>query len=504
MATPRSAYHARCLSFLGACIIAGGSLFAQDGVLDLTFSGDGQLGFLPQIADVITTEILETDGKIFAFLGAVNNTPASYILQLNSDGSFNTAFDGDGILELPGLDFYDAALSHDGTEIYLLSSDTSGYLLASMDLDGGWLQPYTSVGGPAGTGFIKMLVDDEGRIVIGGGGTNNGEGCVQVSRYHADFTLDITFGNNGTAYSPPAQMCYPLMEIDNLGRIVLGSYNPGCGGLWRFNADGTFDTSFNYTLDLMPFIQDNWIIDFAIAQDNSIYLQPNTYAWPSYLFKLQENGALDESFGNGGHIILVDPEPLWYTAPDELLIDPNGGLIVMAQAYAPDGYISGKYLTRLDANGVIDPDFTPGIQEIDDNGYDLRIHFHCATLQGDGKVLSMDMVVKWLNGELHGYAPLITRFNNSKGAVVAVEETGPRVEVVEAFPNPTSGMVTLLTGDRGSLRNATACITNSVGAMVMQENLINEHIDLSALSPGVYFCLVKHAGGSLHARIVKE
>lgn len=492
------------MSLLGACLIAGGSLFAQDGVLDITFSGDGQLGFFPQIPDVITTEILETDGKIFAFLGAVNNTPSSYILRLNSDGSFHTAFDGDGILELPGLDFYDAALSQDGTEIYLLSSDTSGYLLASMDLDGGWLQPYTSVGGPAGTGFIKMLVDDEGRIIIGGRGTNNGEGCVQVNRFNADFTTDNTFGTNGVAYSPPAVMCYPLIEMDNLGRIVLGSYQPGCAGLWRFNADGTYDNTFNYTLDLMPFIQDNWIIDFAIAADNSIYLQPNTYAYPSYLFKLQENGSVDTNFGTGGHIILVDPEPQWYTAPDELLIEPGGGLIVMAPAYL-NGSMQGKWLARLDASGALDPNFNPGIQPIDDQGYELRLNFHCATLQADGKVLSMDQVGKWQGGNLLGWAPLITRFNNARGAVnVSMPEAGPRVEQALAFPNPTNSFTTLQARGLDPEKQATVVITNNIGAVVLQETIANGRIDLTILSPGVYSCVVQQGDAVLHARIVKQ
>jgi len=295
------------------------------------------------------------------------------------------------------------------------------------------------------------------------------------------------------------------MEIDNMSRIVLGSYQPGCAGMWRFNADGTVDASFNYTLDLTPYIQDNWIIDFAIAQDNSIYLQPNTWGWPAYLFKLRENGALDTSFGTGGYLDLSDADPNYYSAPDELLIEPNGGLIILAQAYGADGYMSAKYLTRLDEFGVVDTGFTPGIQPIDDNGYGLRINFHSATLQHDGKVLSMDQVVKWQNGTLFGYAPLITRFNNEKGAVIAsVNDAGPRVEEMMAYPNPTQGQAILRLPGLGIVRNATITITNTIGAVVQRTRLTDERIDLSALPAGVYHCSVEHEGGSLHARIVKE
>ncbi len=492
------------MSLLGAGMIAVGSLIAQDGVLDITFSGDGQYGFMPQIPDVITTEILETGGDIFAFLTPVNGTPSSYIIKLNVDGSLSNNFGIGGILELPAIGIADAVVAQDGTGIHLLIGDTAGYQIGTMDLNGTMVVPWTLVTTPGGGGFAKMLMDDQGHIVIGKGAYFNGNTYAQVTRLDPDFSPDLSFGSNGTAMAPDAPFCFPLMEIDNLGRIVLGSYNPGCAGMWRFNTDGSLDTSFNYTLDLMPFVQDNWIIDFAIAQNNSIYLQPNTYAYPSYLFKLQENGSVDTNFGTGGHMILEDPEPLWYTAPDELLIEPGGGLIVLAQAYL-NGSMKGKWLARLDGTGVLDPDFDPGIQPIDDQGYQLRINFHCATLQADGKVLSMDQVGKWQGADLLGWAPLITRFNNEKGAVIAsVNDVGPRVDEAYAYPNPTNGSVTLRAPGLGAWQNATALITNNVGAMVMQERIVNERIDLSALPAGVYHCVVKHAGGSVHARIVKE
>lgn len=493
------------VSLLAAGLLAFAGTIAQDGVLDITFSGDGQYGFMPQLPDVITVDILETEGRIFPILSAVNGTTSSFIMKLNDDGSLDSDFDDDGILEFPNTGIDDAALSLDGTRIFILSGSLVGYEMCAIDMGGEIVQPWVSVfESPDGTGFTKMLVDDQGRICIGKGAFIDGQGYGQVIRLNEDLTVDNTFGTSGVAFTPTAPFSYPLMEIDNAGRIVLASYGLGAAGIWRFNTNGTVDASFNYTLDLSSYSLDNWILDIAIAQDNSIYVQPNTWGWPSYLFKLRENGSLDASFGTGGHMILVDPEPLWYTAPDELLIEPNGGLIVMAQAYDPSGYMSGKYLVRLDETGAIDSGFNPGIQAIDDNGFNLLINFHCATLQADGKVLSMDQVVKWQNGELFGYAPLITRFNNSKGAVDVSVKDGPMVEEVQAFPNPTNGAVLLPASAQGAWQNATAVITNSMGAVVMREKLVNGRIDLSSLAPGVYHCAAQHAEGALHARIIKE
>jgi uncharacterized delta-60 repeat protein len=493
------------MSLIGAGMIAVGSLIAQNGALDITFSGDGQLGFMQQIPDVVTFDILETGGKCFPVLSAVNGNSSSYIMKLNNDGSLDNQFGANGILEFPNIGFCDAALSHDETRIFILASAVGAYQICSIDLNGAVEQSWTIVPAPYCPGFAKMLVDNQGRILIGKGATIDGVGYGQVIRLNEDFTADNTFGTNGVAYTPTAPFSYPLMEIDGLGRIVLGSYGLGAAGIWRFNANGTLDVSFNYTLDLAPYSLDNWILDIAIAEDNSVYVQPNTWGWPAYLFKLLENGSLDTSFGTGGYMDLSDTAPLYYTAPDELLIEPNGGLIVLAQAYGADGYMSGKYLTRLDEFGLIDTEFNPGIQPIDDNGYDLRINFHCATLQQDGKVLSMDQVVKWENGSLFGYAPLITRFNNEKGAGAAsVNDAGPRTEETIAYPNPTNGPAALRLPGLGMLQNATFTITNNLGAVVKQDQLMNERIDFSALPAGVYYCLVKHTGGSLHARIVKE
>ena len=459
---------------------------------------------MPQIPDVTTFDILESGGKIFPILSAVNGTTSSFVMKLNNDGSLDNTFDTDGILEFPNIGFNDAALSHDETRIFILASIVGGYQICSIDLNGAVVQPWTTVPPPGGAGFVKMLVDDQGRICLGKAGVNNGNGCGQVIRLNDDFTVDNTFGNGGVAYSPASAFSYPLMELDDLGRIVLASYGLGAATIWRFNTDGSLDLSFNYSLDLTQYSLDNWILDIAIAQDNSIYLQPNTWGWPAYLFKLLENGSLDTGFGTSGYMDLSDTDPIYYSAPDELLIEPNGGLIIIAQTYGADGYMSAKYLTRLDPSGAIDATFNPGVQPIDDNGYDLRINFHCATLQDDGKVLSMDQVVKWQSGSLFGYAPLITRFQNTFGSETAVNESGPRVEEVVAYPNPTEGTVTLSAPGRGAWQNATVLLTNNAGDLVLQQKSVGDRIDLSALPAGVYHCLLEHTQGTVHARIVKN
>jgi hypothetical protein len=103
--------------------------------------------------------------------------------------------------------------------------------------------------------------------------------------------------------------------MDNLGRMVLASYGLGSAGIWRFNVDGTMDATFSYTLDLASYSLDDWILDIAIAQDNSIYLyKPNTWGWPAYLFKLlDERRHWIQASESGGYMDLSDTDPNYYS-----------------------------------------------------------------------------------------------------------------------------------------------------------------------------------------------
>jgi hypothetical protein len=230
-----------------------------------------------------------------------------------------------------------------------------GYQIGAIDQNGAVVQAYTPVVAPGGTGFAKMLVDDEGRILIGKAGTNNDEGCGQVIRLNADFSLDNTFGSNGVAYTPPAPFQYPLFEIDNLGRMVLASYGLGSAGIWRFNVDGTMDATFSYTLDLASVLlgrldprhrdRAGQLRSTCTNRTPGVGLPTSSSSW----MMVHSTRALAS---RAGHMDLSDTDPHYFTAPDELLIEPNGGLIVLAQAYNTDGYMSAKYLTRMDEFGA--------------------------------------------------------------------------------------------------------------------------------------------------------
>ena len=480
----------------------GNSAYSQNGSIDLTFSEDGQYGFMPLPNDVITSEIIEADGKIFAFLPSVNGGSDAFILKMNEDGSVDNLFGLSGMVTLEDMILYDAALSVDGQSIYIVSAIVGIVNLTELALDGSVIQPWTSLPAAYGSGFTKMAVDSEGRIYLGTGITIDNQGYGRVIRLNEDLQIDNDYGMSGAATTIEYGFQYPLLEIDHEDRAVLAHSGPGGSGVFRFNTDGSVDDTFDYNLNFQTYQLSNWILDIAIAPDDGVYVQPNCYAQPTKLFRLTPTGAVDYNFGISGVMDVNDNSENQFIVPDELLSEPEGGLILLASAFDAGANMSGKFLMRLDADGVVDPAFSSGIQPIDDNGYDLNINFHVATLQADGKVLSMDQVATWQNGQLLGYKPLITRFINEEGALpenVNDIATNPDFSF---YPNPTSGMASLRLNGNG-LSNASIIIYNAIGSEVMRQSVRNADIDLTTLAPGQYHAILQHDGGLLQMVVVK-
>lgn len=482
------------LVLFGALLCMRTSSFAQPGTIDMTFNSDGQLGFLDFPNSILPLDILETDGQIFALLTSVNGGNDSFILKLTSTGEYDTSYGTGGVLTLSNAGLKDGLLSTTNDRLFLVADINSVFSIGAFDLDGNVVQEWTPL--PISSSFCKMLLDQEGNIVIASSVLINNESFGSVVKLTPELEWIFSYGTNGVALSPEPNFSYPMLEIDSQNRVVLATRSPG--NIWRFNEDGTVDNSFDYSLNLDPFFLPNWILDIAIAPDNGIYVQPNTYGYPNYLFKTNTQGSAASNFGQQGHIILEESNPNLIAFSDELLTEPGGGLIVMGSAFG--SHMEGKFLARLDANGQLDNSFQGGPHGIDDNGYQLRINFHCATLQEDGKVLSMDQIALWQGAELEGFNVLLTRFNNNEtvGLFAAQEEMQP----VVLYPNPSSGLVQLqwATPDTGPYH---VSIVNSFGAEVGTFQHSPRTLFLENLASGIYSVCISQGQRSQTFRVVK-
>jgi uncharacterized delta-60 repeat protein len=175
--------------------------FSQDGVQKYNSGGGGALG---------RSVAIQPDGKI---VGAGYGSPTGsgargiMLVRLNTDGTFDTSFDSDGIVTtlFPGTDF------------------SEGYDVAILP---------------------------DGRLTAVGNGAVNSMGQAVIARYLSTGELDNSFDQDGRAvfqFSPDAQgSTLTTVTADGAGRIVAAGFTafPHDGLLMRFNEDGSMDTGF--------------------------------------------------------------------------------------------------------------------------------------------------------------------------------------------------------------------------------------------------------------------
>jgi len=336
---------------------------AQDGTHDLTFNptdvgrkyGDGPYYWPTSPYPQFNKIAIQTDGKILCtgLFTEYNGFSCRGIMRLTPDGNFDPTFNS---------------------------------------------------GGSGLTGKVNaIIIQSDGKIVLGGYFDYNGESVQNVIRLHADGSLDTGFnvniGQGGT------EEVGAMIEQPD-GKIVLaGKFYPG--GLMRVDANGIVDPTF---------ISAEY--GFSMADIYALSLQPDgkilvSGAFRNYggvpaknLLRLHDNGTLDTAFDTS---VGADAEVR------DMVVMPDGKIIVVG-AFT---YYNGTYrpnIARLTANGTLDTTFNPGYFR--ENGT-VSAELFSILLQQDGKFL--------VGGKfkLHGATPIIANAT-TVGNVVRLNANGTR------------------------------------------------------------------------------
>jgi uncharacterized delta-60 repeat protein len=215
-------------------------------------------------------------------------------------------------------------------------------------------------------------------------------------------SFDPTFGTNGRVvfdygdnYDYGRQI---LIQPD--GKYLLIGYgstitpNIGIGFVARHNRDGSYDTTFNATGRRV--FGDNSIgysvSDAALQADGKIVLAGDNLILGTgvptvqgILFRLNADGSLDSSFGNGG-MVQANPTTLEWLVFQAVAVRPDGTLLVLGREYGPSFSQYRSALYRFQANGLPDLTFGTGgrlaIETVAPNFSTLRMQ-----LAADGKVV---------------------------------------------------------------------------------------------------------------------
>jgi uncharacterized delta-60 repeat protein len=153
---------------------------------------------------------------------------------------------------------------------------------------------------------LALMIQPDGRIIIAGESSYE----FLVARYNSNGTLDTTFSNNGFALANFSSnwdgatdaVLQPDGKIVLVGWSVLNSPYDSFA-LVRFNSDGSFDQSFgNGGKVLMPDQGD--LNAVALQSDGKLIALGNSNSTnsPFLLLRFDRDGALDTTFGSGGTI----------------------------------------------------------------------------------------------------------------------------------------------------------------------------------------------------------
>lgn len=264
----------------------------------------------------------------------------------------------------------------------------------------------TRVAFGSGSGVARdVAVDANGRTLVVGWASSGDDTSFAVVRYLPDGSLDSSFGDSGVAItnvgirSPNSAFSGQeegrAIAIQPDGKIVVVGYvqfttQPDFAVV-RYNNDGSLDSSFGTggisILDLGPGDSAN---DVAIQADNKIVVagaSNGNFA----AARFNADGSLDQSFGNGGHVVLtgIIGDPVEATA---LKLQSDGKILLCGSPTA--GSSVAFYIVRLTQTGSYDTTFGSG--GLVGRGSAAGGGGHCTSIAiqaGNGSIASPDRIV---------------------------------------------------------------------------------------------------------------
>jgi uncharacterized delta-60 repeat protein len=307
------------------------SIFGTDGVVETTMHGQ---------EDVINAIALQPDGKIVV-AGTSWSDITAYDLafaRYNTNGTLDNTFGDNGTKVIDILGNNDGshdekvnsalAIQADGKIVaagYIQNVISYDFMMVRLNIDGTVDASFgtngfaiTDVNDATSDAIRGIAIQPDGKIVAVGASTINSTVSFIAARYSSNGSLDATFGKSGitvgvnteeTTEDPYAVLLQPDGKIVSVG---IQQRNPGTwrsAQLIRYNSNGTYDTTFGKNGVAIVENTEGYdeIYSCVLQPDGKIVMAGNTLNTNSLyrdflLIRVNANGAIDNTFGNGGKI----------------------------------------------------------------------------------------------------------------------------------------------------------------------------------------------------------
>lgn len=494
-----------------------------------------EIVFAIRANNVVDQSQLQSTGKIIISGGFTkyNNIDARYLMRLNTDLTYDTAFPALGSSPHEPEDF--KVLPNDKIIVVGTFTSINGTPtprgIARLNADG-TVDTSFNVGGTgidSNSRIISCAVQSDGKILLGGGFifSYNGATTRNMIRLNSDGTLDTSFVYPYT-FNPNRFGSIHKIVLQPDGKILVTGNNSmsvdafgnaiGQPHIFRLNSDGSLDTTFTTTF-LESYFRDTNFCSTCINPIQNMVLQPDgkiiivgvfvnfhDVRRKNNIVRLNSDGTLDTTFQTNKASTTSN------RVIKDAVIEPSGKIIIGGEFTIYNGATANK-LIRLNANGTVDATFSPGDGPTYGNYLGTVYNLN---RQADGKVIVSGSFSHYNNISATNITRIAPEIPGSQARGNGIQlwntekEIGNNVQTtigeISIYPNPSSGIFSVdLTQSKEPY--TTIMVYNALGQKVYQKNSVPEsvnEIDLSNLPDGYYYAQITGGKSSVQKVLIKK
>jgi uncharacterized delta-60 repeat protein len=253
--------------------------YTTNGILDKSFGSKGKVTMQLQgggeVDDFASNAILDSSGRIIVTGTSIRSKPfdgyyhSNFIARFNPNGSLDSSFGKSGkVIGTSGRYSYDSwgPLVTNGSEIFVYGFDNRQPTIAKLSNSGSFLSK--TIVPELNGNVITFHPNAQTLIASRNGGSDQTGGDIVLERYLVNGTKDPSFGIGGQVVTDFSDTANNIVRDESIANVAFDAQE-------RIVVGGTT----------------------SIADDN--YLNDDS---DFLVVRYNANGALDNSFGNGGHV----------------------------------------------------------------------------------------------------------------------------------------------------------------------------------------------------------